>query len=1334
MNRRRWSVYAFALLLLAAVGALETPLNAETTPPGSSALEKQVDDVLKQMTLEEKVSLCSGTGPSFRGVARLHIPDLQLTDGPRGPHGAGPTTAFPSGVMFGATWNPDLIQAAGKVMGEETRAGGQGILLGPGINIQRDPLGGRFFEYYTEDPYLNGHLATANVRGIQSEGVAACIKHYVCNNREDNRNNYMSMVDSRTLHEIYLPGFKAAVQDGHAWSVMTSANGVNGDFVSDSRVLLNGILKGEWGFDGMVLTDWLQTRSTEKAALAGLDVSMPGGVCGFAAPLLEAVKAGRVPESVIDDKARRVLRVYARIGLLSDRTLTAGANCNTPAHQRVAREVAAQGIVLLKNSRHLLPLNPARLKNVLVLGPSADKRFCVIGLGGSSWVQGPYEITPLAGIRRVMGDKVQYLSTDDLGGFQPIPTDVMQPVNGAPGFQAKYFAQGGSEPAAQRVEPQVNFMWEMRSPDPKIPPAGFRAQFIGRVIPKVTGTYTIRIAAKGEAWLYVEAGGGAPVAVVNAAQGRPAATAVVEMQAGKPFDLRVDYTRQPGDAAVSLTWEPPSAPRSWAAVDAAARKADAVIVVGGIDHSLDSEGRDRTNMHFPPVQQMLINRVARQNPRTVVVLINGSPLEVGGWLPNVSSLVEAWYPGMEGGNSIADVLFGRIDPSGRLPFSWPKRLEDSPSRLLGTQNNDEVDYKEGLMVGYRYYDTKHVDPQFPFGYGLSYTTFSFGPLHAIQHNGRVSLNVTVKNTGTRAGVETVQIYVRPLKPSVSRPVHELKAFQKISLKAGESRRVDFQLGPEAFSYFDPATNQWRVDPGSYEIQAGASSREILSVAKVVVPAPAVSHARAGSQPPLDFLAIFDTVSGVGGKDFTEADLQTEMTKLKAQVGQNQGRIKVGFSHIFHSTPSLRIHCRMAKANNLSVGVIIAVQSHSGSFGYPPLLDKDYRRMQWRLDGVTWNGESVVDQKGSPEFPSRDWQVPTPSRYCAPIHDAAMAEVRREAKEIHGVMAEYPGEIAAVNACIEEELATGGEKRDDLLADYSPYAVTEFRDWLRHTGKYDDTAGDYAGQGAPAEIVGPFIRTHGALRSQFYDDPSPARSGGTGSSFNQWFGANFSTWTLRYWDLARYPSAITDKNFTPSPQTGPGATPGGFDAPRKRDPADKFWNAWSWDVPDHGGQYPPGNPDHPAFGFRQFEIKHFVADVMRAAIRAGIPQSILYAHQIPGEEVSPGRVRSGGDPIWTGRYDPSGALGITRFGPIDVAKLTQYSHDWGIFEWHTAPNMKADDHAVYDATIKALDAYVPAGGHVFFPGWWQAGGKLDSVMPLNDSQFAVALRDWIASHQ
>jgi hypothetical protein len=477
------------------------------------------------------------------------------------------------------------------------------------------------------------------------------------------------------------------------------------------------------------------------------------------------------------------------------------------------------------------------------------------------------------------------------------------------------------------------------------------------------------------------------------------------------------------------------------------------------------------------------------------------------------------------------------------------------------------------------------------------------------------------------------------------------------------------------------------------------------------------------------LPIFNKVSNIDQGVFTDADLQAEMTKLKQQIGQDGPRIRVGFSHIFGGIKPLRAHCRLAKANNLSVGVIIGVQTHSGSCR--DLVMRDFRRMQWRLDGRTWQGQQVVSKSGSPEFPARDWHVPTPSRYCPAIHDAEMAEARRDAMQIRTVMNEYPGGIVAVNATIEEELATGGESNDDYLADYSPFAVTEFRDWLRHTGKYDDTSGEYAGQGAPAEIVGPFVKIKGALRSPFYDDPTPDDANGTGQSFDSRFGTHFTTWTLRYWDITRFPDPITDLNFSPSPQSGKGFTEGGFDAPRVRLPADPYWRAWSWDVPDQGGQYPPGSPEHPAFGFRQFEDQHFVSDVLDQAARAGIPVHMLYAHQIAAEQVSPGRCRSGADPAWTGFYAPAGTLGITRFGPIDVAKLTQYSHNWGIFEWHPRPGSKPDDPQLYSATKMALDAYSQAGGHVFFAGWWRANGEIDPTFPLNGSQFAKALHDWLA---
>lgn len=822
LNTLRAAVLSSLLWTSAALFAWEQP--------APEALERKVGDILGRLTLEEKVALCSGDNATFRGIPRLGIDAVRCVDGPRGPNGGRQTTAFPTGVAFGATWNPGLVREAGRVMGVETRSMGYGMLLGPGINILRDPLGGRFFEYYSEDPHLTAELAVAIVRGIQSEGVAACVKHYAANNREDNRNHYMSMVDERTLHEIYLPAFRRSVQEGGAWAIMTSANGVNGDFVSDSRALLRDVLKDGWGFDGFVLTDWLETRSTEKAAFAGLDVSMPGRNSLFGAPLLAAVRDGRVPESVIDDKVRRILRVYGRVGALDGRKIDEGAARNTPVHQAVARKIAEESMVLLKNDGGLLPLDPARLKNVLVVGPNADKRLCVAGYGGSSWVEGPYEISPLRGIRAVLGDRVRHLSTEALGGFHRIPVDTMVPVDGERGFRADYTGRDGAKVSA--VVPGLNFMWEMRGPDPRIAPEGFKAVFTGRIDPPQDGIYRLRLRAGGVASIFdVETH--QRIAAVHSGAGLGSDVVAVQLQKGRPFPFRVTYERLPGDAWLDVEWETPSAaPDSWARLDEAAKAADAVVFVGGLDHGVDTEGRDRPDMAFPAVQQAMIRRLADANPNTVVVLINGSPLELGGWIDRIPSVIEAWYPGMEGGNALADVIFGRVNPSGKLPFTWPKRLADSASHALATQSTDRVDYTEGLLVGYRYHDARKVEPQFAFGHGLSYTTFAYENLRLRADGDDVRVTLTVRNTGERDGSETVQLYVEPERSSVERPLRELKAFRKLALKRGEAAEVAFTLGRDAFSHYDPSSRAWVKHVGSCAIHAGTSSGDLRVSAKV----------------------------------------------------------------------------------------------------------------------------------------------------------------------------------------------------------------------------------------------------------------------------------------------------------------------------------------------------------------------------------------------------------------------------------------------------------------------------------------------------------------------
>ncbi|MDP4186123.1 MAG: glycoside hydrolase family 3 C-terminal domain-containing protein [Bacteroidota bacterium] len=835
MKKMKLTLFSLVLIFSSFMSA---PLSAQPYGGTNQELEQKIEQILKQLSIEEKVAMCSGSDMGFKGLSRLNIPNVRCTDGPRGPNAQAGTTAFPSGILFGATWNPQIVEKAGKVIGEETRALGRGVLLGPACNILRDPLGGRFFEYYTEDPYLNSAIAVGHIKGIQSEGVAACLKHYACNNREENRNFYMSMIDDRTMHEIYLPAFKAAVRDAKIATIMTSANGMNKEFVSDSKKMLTDILKKDFGFDGFVMTDWLQTRSVEKAAFAGLDVSMPGGDnCGFGTPLLEAVKAGRVPESVIDDKVRRILRIYGRIGVLDGRDLKAGATLNTKEHQQTALKMAEEGIVLLKNKNKALPLNKTQVKKVLVTGPNANKRFCILAMGGSSWVESPYEITALQGIKNILGeDKVNYISSDDLGGFNLIPTDVLKPINGVKGFRARYYIKGKEEPVLEKVVPNVNFMWEMKSPDPSIDVNEFReARFDAEIIPPVDGKYTFRFIVGGSALCYHDEWAGAPIAIADKGKGMGTVTASVDLKKGVPYHLCTSYSKAVGDAAIRIEWEMPESSDQqlqWSKIDKAAQEADAVVFVGGIDHSIDTEGRDRSSLSFPAVQEKMINHLSKQNKNVNVVLINGSPLELGGWLPNASSLLEAWYPGMEGGNAIANILFGNIDPSGRLPFTWPKKLEDSPCVKFGTQNNDVVNYTEKLMLGYRYFDTKNVEPEFTFGHGLSYSSYSYGKLKLQKKDDKVSCKIDIKNTGKRDGYEVVQIYVKPINPKVSRPVHELKAFKKVYIKAGKVQTVEFDLGSDAFSYYDENVQGWVVDKCSYEIQAGENSRKILSSAKI----------------------------------------------------------------------------------------------------------------------------------------------------------------------------------------------------------------------------------------------------------------------------------------------------------------------------------------------------------------------------------------------------------------------------------------------------------------------------------------------------------------------
>ncbi|HTV40356.1 MAG TPA: glycoside hydrolase family 3 C-terminal domain-containing protein [Candidatus Sulfotelmatobacter sp.] len=678
-------------------------------------VDARVDDLLSRMTLEEKVSMVHADSAfSTAGVPRLGIPERYFSDGPLGvretlvganyqPIGSANdfSTAMPAGICLAATWDTNIAYMEGETIGEEARARHKDIMLGPAVNIYRTPLCGRNFEYFGEDPYLAGQIAVGYIHGEQSQDVASCVKHFALNNQEHERTTINVEADERALREIYLPAFKAAVQQGGVWCVMGSYNQFRGQHCCENDYLLNQILKEEWGFKGLVMSDWGGTHNTREAALNGLDIEM-GARHNYdnsylAQPYLDGLKSGEFPMAGLDDKVRRNLRVMFATHVL-DPGRTNGS-LNTVVHELNSRRVAEEGIVLLKNKRHILPLNTAGIKTIAVIGDNAvlpqDHG------GGSSQIKSFYEISPLQGIVNRAGKDVNII------------------------FSEGYEQNGGSNLTDRAV--------------------------------------------------------------------------------------------------------------------AAAKAADVVIYVGGLVHDrYDTEGKDHPDYKLPFGQDELIQKIVAANPRTVVVLL-GTPAEMDAWVDRVPAVMQAWYMGMEGGNALAAVLFGDVNPSGKLPCTIAKRLEDSPAHAMGAYpgtNGVEV-YKEGLLVGYRWFDTKKIEPQFPFGYGLSYTTFKYSNLKLVPGNdsGRtiVTVQFDIENTGSVPGAEVAELYVHERKPDLMRPEKELKGFRRVFLQPGEKQTVSIPLDETAFAYYDPAKKSWVAQKDQFRILVGGSSRDIYLRGKFNLP-------------------------------------------------------------------------------------------------------------------------------------------------------------------------------------------------------------------------------------------------------------------------------------------------------------------------------------------------------------------------------------------------------------------------------------------------------------------------------------------------------------------
>jgi beta-glucosidase len=817
------------------------------TVSNPQAVDQRVNDLVKKMTLDEKIELIGGDTP-FRThpIPRLNIPYFQMADGPVGAHIPAPTIAYAAGIGLAASWDDALALQIGQQLGRDSRSRGAAFLLGPGVNIYRTPMNGRNFEYFGEDPFLAGRIAVGYIRGVQDEGVSATVKHFMGNNSEYLRHDSDSIIDERTLREIYLPVFESAVKTAKVGAIMDSYNLTNGEHMTQNHRLNVDVAKGEWHFPGVIMSDWVATYDTAAAANGGLDLEMPFGVYFSRENILPLLKNGTISEATLDDKVRRILRVAAAFGWLDRPQMDIDIPRYNVEGRDASLQAATEGAVLLKNENHALPLNKAAFKTIAVIGPDATQTITTGG--GSGEVVSFANTNLLVGISDYVGEKTKVLysrglySTYQLARLTHFTTDAEGTTAGVtltsyskPNLEGDVTAasvqptlMNAGSTRREPEEQEMNALTSHKNANPYTRPTT-SSKWVGYYTPTEDGKFAVFVQTDGKYRLLVDDkvvfdSSIVPKYILNQ-------TTLELSKVPHKLELQQLSQQLASVSGMRVGIAPLSTIVDQDAMEMAAH-ADAVILSVGFNASSESEGGDRS-FDLPVGQDQLIERIGeldkKAGKKTIVMITSGGSVNVTPWKDDVDGIFETWYAGEEGGVAAARLLFGDANPSGHLPISWEKQITDNPSyaHYYPDPDTNKIVYREGIFMGYRGYEHNHVEPQYPFGFGMSYTTFQFGNLKSTQtEDGHYSVTFDVTNTGQRAGATVAQLYVGENKPSVERPAKELKGFERVMLEPGQTKQVSMKLDPRSFSFFDVTSGAWHADAGDYELLLGDSSENI----------------------------------------------------------------------------------------------------------------------------------------------------------------------------------------------------------------------------------------------------------------------------------------------------------------------------------------------------------------------------------------------------------------------------------------------------------------------------------------------------------------------------